>query len=45
MSEYIQERKRLVVLCDISEPEKMKRGRFLGGLKEELGLNLKLCRI
>lgn len=36
VTEYIQERERLAVLCDINEPEEMKIGRFLGGLREEL---------
>lgn len=36
VAEYIQERERLAVLCDINEPEEMKIGRFLGGLRDEL---------
>ena len=40
VSEYIQERERLVVLCDINEPEEMKIGRFLGGLREEIRIEL-----
>lgn len=35
VSEYFQERGRLVVLCDINELEEMKIGRFLGGLRDE----------
>ena len=37
VSEYIQERERLVVLCDINEPEEMKIGRFLGDSEMRLG--------
>ena len=40
VSEYIQERERLAVLCDIDEPEEMKIGRFLGGLREEIKIKL-----
>ena len=39
VSEYIQERERLVVLCDIDELEEMKIGRFLGDLREEIRIN------
>jgi retrotransposon gag protein len=36
VSEYIQERERLAILCDINEPEEMKIGRCLGGLRDEI---------
>ena len=39
--EYIQEREKLIVLCDINEPEEMKIGGFLGGLRGKLGKNRK----
>lgn len=35
VAEYIQERERLAVLCDVNEPKEMKIGRFLGGLRDE----------
>ena len=36
MVEYIQEREKLVVLCDINESDDMKLCRFLRGLREEI---------
>lgn len=36
MADYIQEGERLTVLCEIDEPEELKIGRFLGGLREDL---------
>lgn len=33
VSEYIQEGERLTVLCEIDEPEELRLGRFLGGIK------------
>ena len=36
IAEYIQEGERLTVLCNIDEPEELRLGRFLGGLREDL---------
>ena len=36
VANYIQEGERLTVLCEIDEPEELKIGRFLGGLREDL---------
>ena len=36
VSEYIREGERLTVLCEINEPEEMKIGRFLSGLREDM---------
>ena len=43
-SDYIQERERLAMLCDINEPEEMKIDRFLGGLREEIRIKLEGLR-
>ena len=34
--DYIQEWEKLAVMCDIPEPEEIKIGRFIGGLREDL---------
>lgn len=44
VSKYIQERERLAVLCDISEPEETKIGRFLGGLREDIMTKLEVVQ-
>ncbi|XP_057517897.1 uncharacterized protein LOC130798821 [Amaranthus tricolor] len=36
VTEYIQEWERLSVQCDLNEPEKMRVGKFIGGLREDL---------
>lgn len=36
VQDYIQEWERLSVLCDVPEPEDMKVGRFIAGLREEI---------
>ena len=36
VADYIQEWEKLSVLCDVNEPEEMKIGKFIGGLREDL---------
>ncbi|XP_057530723.1 uncharacterized protein LOC130809106 [Amaranthus tricolor] len=44
VSEYIQERERLTVLCEVDELEEMKIGRFLCGLREDLREKIKVMQ-
>ena len=44
MADYIQEWERLSVLCDINEPEEIKVGKFIGGLREDLRENLEVMQ-
>ena len=44
VAEYIQEGERLAVLCNIDEPEALKIGRFLGGLREDLREKVKVIQ-
>ena len=44
MTLHIKDRERLFILSDINEPEEMKIGRFLGGLREEIREKLEPMR-
>ncbi|XP_057526384.1 uncharacterized protein LOC130805617 [Amaranthus tricolor] len=42
VADYIQEWEKLAVLCDINEPEEMKVGKFIEGLREDLREKLEI---
>ena len=44
VADYIQQWEKLAVLCDINEPEEMKIGKFIGGLREDLREKLEVLQ-
>ena len=44
VADYIQEWEKLVVLCDINEPEEIRIGKFIGGLREDLREKLEVMQ-
>lgn len=44
MIDYIQEWERLSVLCDVNEPDEMRVGKFIGGLREDLREKLEVMQ-
>ena len=44
VADYIQEWEKLSVLCDVNEPEEMKVGKFIGGLREDLRKKLEVMQ-
>lgn len=44
VSEYIQEWEKVSVLCEVNEPEDMRLGKFIGGLREDLREKLEVLQ-
>ena len=44
VADYIQEWEKLSVFCDVNEPEEMKVGKFIGGLREDLRKKLEVMQ-